>query len=594
MDSSCPVVSHTSSSAFDVTPEQSEELATSQMDKKIQHSDWQNECAEFLPHVLKDRDRASGGQSKFLPSLASETSSMAVSVSDTGSTSAPSSIPPSLGSYSSFQDSSSVRTSRASVIQQNALDEGESGALRQRALQDKGKLRCPFNFLNCTYQSDHIGQWKTHSQSHFRGHLPKRIDCPFGCKWRFQADSGEEAWRQFSIHCDVDHDLEGPMKSDGPPSAYLIDHLWLHRLIDDAQRIALLRHGTLAAEYNFTTSERRVGSTYRPTSRLRAWWSSTSAGAQRPKIHQEFDPDRVRIDRSSKTYHAIVSSEGPIPEMRRNRNTSQHAARNRSLNASENILTRNKHGELSDYPHQMSSSRIRNLSARGRSLDSKNSDSGYGSMASSEQGSEYQFPSIEEISQKFPRSDSSLVQTLADLQSRMDTLLARTKHLSTRSDLASIPPPNQVSTSSLSLGLTLRRSYSCPRTGREPQSSGHLEDYRRTHSQPPCQSHHGGPQITVFGPHGRCSGSNSNGKTQSSGQKSHSFRKWHCGKHPGRRDEDAGSPSGRGNGNSPPGGDPSSPHPNAGTKRFPCLNAVGEPTNSCNCTFAAVYISELM
>ena len=107
-------------------------------------------------------------------------------------------------------------------------------------------LDCPFHFLLCRYRSHDISEWENHMLSHFRGHLPKRIDCPFlNCKECLLEDTGEEACAQLRSHIAKTHQHRGTVDRGNRPDPTLVYHLWQYRLINDQENKELKTHGRL-------------------------------------------------------------------------------------------------------------------------------------------------------------------------------------------------------------------------------------------------------------------------------------------------------------------------------------------------------------
>lgn len=237
-------------------------LQSLHLEKVIHQPNWDcNEKADFHERVLVSHCRLSGtpkarDQSE---SRASETSSMAVSVSNsaalgsvTVSTYPSSTRTPSLGSYSSAKSISSVRTT--SVVHQHALDEDEDGALQAPAARlPEGRLACCFSFLNCSARFNDLREWHIHCTAHLRGKLPKEVKCPFECEWSTKQEKGEEAWRMRTMHIVAEHANDDNVDTKSRPAASLVEHFWRHRIINDIGKKELQRNGRIT-NTDYTTS----------------------------------------------------------------------------------------------------------------------------------------------------------------------------------------------------------------------------------------------------------------------------------------------------------------------------------------------------
>ena len=152
---------------------------------------------------------------------------------------------PSLDNGSSAKTGSSVRTSRADSLLQNVLETDEDGVLQiPTPSHEVGRLICSFSWLDCRYRSDSLEEWDIHCQHHLRGKLPREAYCPFGCGWTTKCDTGDEAWRERTVHIVARHH-DGRLKVESRPTNSLIDHLRRHKIIDDAQKKELVRSGRL-------------------------------------------------------------------------------------------------------------------------------------------------------------------------------------------------------------------------------------------------------------------------------------------------------------------------------------------------------------
>lgn len=159
------------------------------------------------------------------------------------------------GSSSRVNSSSYPQTSRADFfLQPEVLEEDEDGVLWAPSTQSSsGRLACSFSFLNCGYRSDDLEEWDTHCQHHLRGHLPKEVHCPFDCQWSTVANTGAEAWRLRIVHISRVH-AQDEVERDLRPERSLIEHLWRNKLVDDAQKKELVRHGCITGEDIHTRS----------------------------------------------------------------------------------------------------------------------------------------------------------------------------------------------------------------------------------------------------------------------------------------------------------------------------------------------------
>jgi hypothetical protein len=180
----------------------------------------------------------------------SPTSSMAVSVAATHSSafgsSRPVSYAPSLDSGSTWRSEQSIRTSRAdSVLVLETLEENADGTVDIVTSQPYRVLTCCFSFLACDFSSRDLEQWDTHCKSHFRGHLPRTVQCPFHCDWTREATTGEQAWQQRVIHVWSAHGQQGLVDTSRRPDSSLIQHLWRKGIIDNAQQKELRMKGRL-------------------------------------------------------------------------------------------------------------------------------------------------------------------------------------------------------------------------------------------------------------------------------------------------------------------------------------------------------------
>jgi len=147
---------------------------------------------------------------------------------------------PSLGSYPSAQNVPSIRTSNVSDFQ-------PPPAHIQRAEIDSRPqpcaLACSYSFLDCSFTSDDRDEWNTHCKAHFRGKLPRTVDCPFRCRWQYSTETGEEAWVEREKHICNDHSMYDIVETSRRPDNALLSHLWRSDIIDEAQLKALRMNG---------------------------------------------------------------------------------------------------------------------------------------------------------------------------------------------------------------------------------------------------------------------------------------------------------------------------------------------------------------
>lgn len=243
------------------------------LQKTIHQANWDSKDNPDFCDKLAGRCRLQGAANLHRDrseSSRSTSSSMAVSVSRSAplsSISVSSSRPPSL-TYSSARSTSSVKTS--SVVHQFVLEEDEDGIPSVPSpLSSQGRLPCCFSFLGCDNRFDSPREWDTHCKSHLRGKLPKQAYCPFECQWTTRSETGEEAWRLRAMHIIAEHfdggedDDDEEEESDDvdtekKPPAWLIEHLWRHRIIDDVGKKELQRDGRLThRDYTMTAGSTR-------------------------------------------------------------------------------------------------------------------------------------------------------------------------------------------------------------------------------------------------------------------------------------------------------------------------------------------------
>ena len=226
-------------------------LRAQQCERLIAEQNWHNaQGPDFREGFLAGQYRISDQDVRYQQSLKtpeSDTSSMAVSVGTHSTAFGSSRSAPSLGPYSSADGTNSLHTSLASsILQHDVLEEGLGGVLEVPVVRSSGRLACSFSFLACTFSSDDLAEWNTHCKSHFRGHLPPTVQCPFTrCNWNRTATSGEEAWGAQIIHIVTEHRDDGVVDTNRRPDSSLVHHLWRKNIIDDVQLKELRAKGRL-------------------------------------------------------------------------------------------------------------------------------------------------------------------------------------------------------------------------------------------------------------------------------------------------------------------------------------------------------------
>jgi hypothetical protein len=230
--------------------------SSQQPEKLIHEKNWHNpDSPDFHERFTARQYSFPDAAVSDLPSSAdseSITSSMAaLSISASHSSAFTSRLsagyPPSLISQSTLRSHQSARTSRAdSFLNLETLDENADGTSDGANIQPHRVLPCCFSFLSCTFESRNLEQWDTHCKSHFRGRVPRFLDCPFRCDWTREAATGEEAWQARMIHIWSDHGLHGLVDTGRKPSSLLIHHLWKEDIIDRAQVKELRTTGRLS------------------------------------------------------------------------------------------------------------------------------------------------------------------------------------------------------------------------------------------------------------------------------------------------------------------------------------------------------------
>lgn len=167
--------------------------------------------------------------------------------------------PPSLGSFPSVASGYSVRTSNADeFLVHDLLERSENGTLERPTVPNGGSLGCAYSFLGCSFGSSSFPEWDTHCQSHFCGHLPTKIDCPFRCDWTHTAPTGEEAWACRNAHIASAHSTSDAVDTTRRPGQVLLAHLWRYHIVDDAQLEELRMCGRLTDDNIFLRSAGRL------------------------------------------------------------------------------------------------------------------------------------------------------------------------------------------------------------------------------------------------------------------------------------------------------------------------------------------------
>lgn len=111
---------------------------------------------------------------------------------------------------------------------------------------------CVFWFLNCSYASANMEEWKEHCLSHFSLEEPPRsVRCPL-CDFEFESESGRAAWDVRMDHIAYEHFFYGETLRVSRPDFGLFHHLWRNRLIND-QDLKELKGGN----HNLTRPPRR-------------------------------------------------------------------------------------------------------------------------------------------------------------------------------------------------------------------------------------------------------------------------------------------------------------------------------------------------
>lgn len=500
------------------------------------------------------------------------------------SSKAQSNYTPSFGSYPTARSGSSVRTSCAdSLLLQNVLEEDEAGIPRAPSTENiEGRLACSYSFLACSFRTNNLEEWDTHCVSHFRGVLPKTTECPFYlCEWSIKAESGEEAWRCRVIHIVADgHSQQGFVDTNRRPKASLIDHLWRHRIIDDADKKQLIRHGRLSWSYSLKRSA--GNSEARRNRKLLTGYRNPEDSASRAwKLEPEKSPMATVVHNEASGHGAAVT--------RTEIDTSHEVSLLSQLSAISSRVD-----SMPAKTSTISSSSPIDSQDLSQTLVPK-VDSGYASM----EASEHRDQATKDVRQEDSVADSDAARMLADLGHRLDTLLSRASLLSTAA--ASFDISSHVNScgglrhNDRSAGQSgLRRRRSSSTLSSRGQVSNSRANKRRTQSEPPIGTYCRAPQISMLGPRGNYTASKVQGLPQSSGQSNKPSRNLHSAKGNGHFNQDDGNSPGGGGGQPPPSPDPSS-NPFAGeSKHFPCLNRIGEPEAFRHDKFSCNHISGLM
>ena len=261
------------------------QMRGSEYTRLIDGVDWhEHDASDFHQRfVVGQHYRASSdetGVPRLLRGPPSATSSMALTqspsvYSNTSNNSSWLSTPSLVSSGTAATSGSSVRTSRVdSVVLLSILDEDEQGAL----VPPKVELKCLYHWLKCDFASDDLEEWDTHCRFHFRGNLPRSLECPFECRWSVTASTGSAAWEQRLAHM-CTHPSSDMIVSDKKPSTALLQHLHKARIIDAVQMQELRQEGrlghTVLVQSAGTTSEgrrERHGPAGSPRGQLNPGW----------------------------------------------------------------------------------------------------------------------------------------------------------------------------------------------------------------------------------------------------------------------------------------------------------------------------------
>lgn len=238
------------------------QLQTLKLQSLIQDSRWLNNEIDFTERVSASRYRFPTGDTGVQPSYQpSEGDAMSMSVntqSQTASTSQNNSLysvnassrspaystqVPSLGYYPSASSAPSVHTNNVSDLL-TPLAHIQRAAIDNR-LQPRS-LACSYSFLNCSFTSNELDEWNTHCKAHFRGKLPKVVDCPFQCDWRADAATGEEAWSKREKHINNEHSVYDIIDTSRRPDKFLVSHLLNSKIIEGFEYKELRTNGRLS------------------------------------------------------------------------------------------------------------------------------------------------------------------------------------------------------------------------------------------------------------------------------------------------------------------------------------------------------------
>lgn len=113
-------------------------------------------------------------------------------------------------------------------------------------------LECPFDFLLCFMTFSGLGDWISHSLTHFGNVEPPRLNVCCFCGAFFEPSTGLRSWTDHMKHVASHHAL-GERRASARPSLDLFRYLWEHRLITDAE------YRTLVEKYGRPLPTREPG-----------------------------------------------------------------------------------------------------------------------------------------------------------------------------------------------------------------------------------------------------------------------------------------------------------------------------------------------
>lgn len=135
------------------------------------------------------------------------------------------------------------------------LEESESNPgvlLLPETLRPPADYTCPFHILDCTetFEAPHLGHFKCHVMSHFRGmDPPAKAKCPLcdavyraspsigengASGSRIRCDPSSQAWDSMLTHLAQSHFGQGERLKTARPDFELYTYMWKRRLISDA------------------------------------------------------------------------------------------------------------------------------------------------------------------------------------------------------------------------------------------------------------------------------------------------------------------------------------------------------------------------